>query len=217
MKIMRAAAIMLILFCVSMGVHTQSQNQIAPWNLRYTIHEYNALQRAAREESQSKQIELLDAFVSQYPNSDLLVFVYPLYYNAYTQLKNFPKVFEFADKLISLGDNAPVTAQYTALCSWAAAYNSSNSQDTGLTAKARDRALIGLKLISRLQLPAGMDEKTFEAEKKRGAMHLYLTAAAAEFAMKDYVAASESIKALQALDVYDPRLLIESKLHPIEF
>jgi len=42
--------------------------------------------------------------VSKYPNSDLLVYIYPLYYRAYTQLKNPQKVIEYADKLVALGD-----------------------------------------------------------------------------------------------------------------
>jgi hypothetical protein len=217
MNLIRAVAAMLILLCALMGGQTKPQNQNAPWNLRYTLSEYNALQRASREEGQAKQIELLDAFVSQYPDSDLLVYVYPLYYNAFTRLRNFPKVFEYADKLIALGDKAPATAHYSALCAWTAAYNSSNSQDAGLAAKARDRALAGLKLIASLVSPSGIDEKTFEAEKKRGAIHMQLTAEAAEFAMRDYVAASESIKAMQALDVYDPRPLTEPKLYTTGF
>jgi hypothetical protein len=48
-------------------------------------------------------------------------------------------------------------------------------------------------------------------------MHFHLTAAAAELAMKDYAAASESIKAMQALDLYDPRPLIESKVQNTGF
>lgn len=211
MKTIRSVAATLIPFCVPMGAQTQPQNQDAPWNLRYTLSEYNAFERAARERSPEKQIELLDGFVSEYPNSDLLLYVYPSYYKAYNQLRNFPKVFEYADKVIALGGKAPAAAQYAALCSWVAAYNNSNSQDASLAAKARDRASAGLKVISSLRPPFGMDKKTFEAEKKRGAMHLYLTAAAADFAIKDYVALNECLKALHELDVYDPQPLIEPK------
>jgi hypothetical protein len=34
----------------------------------------------------------------------LLVYVYPLYYQANGAVKNFPKVIEYADKLLALGD-----------------------------------------------------------------------------------------------------------------
>src|SRR5712692_737175 len=66
----------------------------------YTVPEYNAYQAAAAEKNPAQQIKLLDDFVSKYPNSALLVYVYPLYYQANGALKNFPKVIEYADKLL---------------------------------------------------------------------------------------------------------------------
>src|SRR5258708_8198551 len=68
--------------------------------------EYNAYQAAAAEKNPQQQIKCLDDFVAKYPNSALLVYIYPLYYNAYSQLKNWPKVIEYADKLLALQDKA---------------------------------------------------------------------------------------------------------------
>jgi len=71
---------------------------------QYTMAEYNSYQAAAAEKNPTQQIKLLDDFVAKYPNSALLVYVYPLYYNAYSQLRNWQKVVEYADKLLALGD-----------------------------------------------------------------------------------------------------------------
>jgi hypothetical protein len=173
MKFIRAGVVLLLLLYGPTGAQTHSQNQSAPWKQRYTIAEYNAYQRAASEKSPDKQIELLDAFVSQYPNSPLLIFVYPLYYNGYAQLRNFPKVFEYADRLIALGDKAPAVAHFAALCSWTAAYNNSNSPDIILAAKARDRALTGLILIPSLEHPDGMDKKRLR-QKRNGERCIFI-------------------------------------------
>jgi len=179
--------------------------------------EYNALARAASEKSQAKKIALLDDFVFQYPNSSLLIYVYPLYYNAYAHLRNFPKVLEYADKLTALRDKAPRIAQYAALCAWTMAYGKMNSLDLALAVKARERSLAGVKILASLEPARGMDEKTLETEKNRGAMHLYLTAAAAALVLKDFASAAESIKAMQDLDSYDPMPFVEPKPHVTGF
>src|ERR1700737_5244093 len=69
---------------------------------QYTRAEYNAYQAAAAERNPAQQIKMLDDFVAKYPNSALLIYIYPLYYNAYSQLKNWPKVIEYADKLLAM-------------------------------------------------------------------------------------------------------------------
>jgi len=67
----------------------------------YTMAEYNAYTAAQATKDPTQQIKQLDDFVSKYPNSALLIYVYPLYYNAYSVLKNYPKVIENADKLLA--------------------------------------------------------------------------------------------------------------------
>ena len=51
----------------------------------YTIPEYNAFQAANSEKDPQAKIKLLDDFVSKFPNSTLLQYVYQLYYQAYFQ------------------------------------------------------------------------------------------------------------------------------------
>jgi hypothetical protein len=89
---------------------------------QYTMAEYNAYQAAAAERNPAQQIKLLDDFVSKYPNSALLIYIYPLYYNAYSQLKNWPKVAEYADRLLAMGDKADAPTRYSAYYARAFAY-----------------------------------------------------------------------------------------------
>src|SRR5580693_8916382 len=69
---------------------------------QYTMAEYNAYTAAQATKDATAQVKALDDFVAKYPNSALLIYVYPLYYNAYSQLKNWPKVIEYADKTLAL-------------------------------------------------------------------------------------------------------------------
>ncbi|PYT59278.1 MAG: hypothetical protein DMG46_09940 [Acidobacteria bacterium] len=71
---------------------------------KYTQAEYNAEQACAAEKVPAAVIKCADDFVSKYPNSDLLVYIYPLYYQAYSGQKNYQKMMEIADKLAALGD-----------------------------------------------------------------------------------------------------------------
>ena len=66
----------------------------------YTLAEYNAYQAAAKETVPEQRVKLLDDFVSKFPKSTLLPYVYQAYYQTYNQLKQYDKVIEYADKLI---------------------------------------------------------------------------------------------------------------------
>ena len=137
MRRISVPAILVFAVCHVSARHGQTQTQ--PQNnssrQQYSIAEYNAYETAARERDAAKQILLLDEFVSNHPQSALLIYVYPLYYAAYGQLKNFPKVVIYADKLAALGDSVDAAARYGALWASAHAYNKMNSSDPELAAK----------------------------------------------------------------------------------
>ncbi|HEX8879913.1 MAG TPA: hypothetical protein VF749_07780, partial [Candidatus Acidoferrum sp.] len=108
----------------------------------YTLVEYNAEQACAAEKVAATQVKCLDDFVAKYPNSALLVYVYPLYVNAYNQLKSPQKVIEYADRLVALGDKAEAVVRYQMLYARALAYASlSQADQTSGAARARDAAL----------------------------------------------------------------------------
>src|SRR5215467_3805219 len=89
----------------------------------YTQAEYNAYQACAGEAAAPAKIKCLDDFVSKYPNSALLSFVYPLYTQSYGAQKNYTKVMEYADKLSGLGDKVEPSVRFNGYYTHAAAYD----------------------------------------------------------------------------------------------
>src|ERR1700730_10118690 len=133
--------------CLNLGTAagSRAQTQAAPGGKdgagakpQYTMAEYNAYQAAAAEKNPAQQIKALDDFVSKYPNSALMIYIYPLYYQAYGQLKNYPKVIEYSDKVVGLGPKIDPGVQYQALYAHCFAYNALTAaqQADPATAKA---------------------------------------------------------------------------------
>jgi tetratricopeptide (TPR) repeat protein len=166
---------------------------------QYTMAEYNAYQACAAEKNPTQQIKCLDDFVAKYPNSQLLIYIYPLYYNAYSQLKNFPKVIEYADKLLALGDKVEAPVRYQAYYARAFAYTNLNSQDKEQAAKARDAALAGLKTLEALKKPDTMSEEDFAKQKQQPTILFHYTAANASMVLKECDAAVQHYKAVLGL------------------
>jgi tetratricopeptide (TPR) repeat protein len=172
----------------------------------YTMPEYNSYQACASEKVQATQLKCLDDFVSKYPNSALLIYVYPLYVQAYGQLKNYQKVIEYADKVIGLGDKIDAGGQYQALYAHCFAYNalSAAQQADPATAKAaRDSAVAGLKALDAVKKPDSMTDDAFATQKKQIQIYFNGTAAQASAAVKDYAGAIPFYKAMLALNPDD--------------
>lgn len=175
-----------------------AQGQDAGAKPQYTMAEYNAYTAAQSTKDPAQQIKALDDFVSKYPNSALLIYVYPLYYNAYSQAKNFPKVIENADKLLALGDKIEAPVRYQAYYARAFAYSNLNPPPTDpeQAKKARQAALDGLKTLNDLKKPDNMSQEDFDKQKRQPAILFNYTAANAAMTLKDYPAAIESYKAV---------------------
>src|SRR6266403_1292615 len=166
---------------------------------KYTMAEYNAYQACAAEKNPQQQIKCLDDFVAKYPNSALLVYIYPLYYNAYSQLKNWPKVIEYADKLLALQDKVEPPIRYQAYYARAFAYSNMppNSPDVQSQApKACEAAKAGLKTLNELKKPDNMSEQDFEKQKQQPAILFNYTLAQCSMIQKDYQTAIDSYKAV---------------------
>lgn len=175
----------------------------------YTIAEYNAYQACAAEKNPAPLVKCLDDFASKYSGSNLLVYIYPLYYRAYAQLKNYPKVIEYADKLTALGDKAEAPIRYEALYFRSLAYTSAPPKDTEPDAKekatkARDTAIAALKALGELKKPEGSSDDDFANQKKGPTILLNFTAGNASMTLKDAAAAIGYFKAALALDPDDP-------------
>jgi hypothetical protein len=188
--------------CLMLGSALAVQGQeagAAAQQPKYTMAEYNSYQAAAAEKNPAQQVRLLDDFTSKYPNSALLIYVYPLYYQDYSQLKDWKNVIGYSDKLVALGDKVGANEKYGALYARAYAYNNMNSNDAGQAKAAHQAALAGLALIPELKKPATIDDAAFEQQKKQAEVYLNGTAAQAAMVQKDYPAAITSYKAVLAL------------------
>ena len=171
--------------------------------------EYNSYQACASEKNPATQVKCLDDFVAKYPNSALLIYVYPLYYQAYGQLKNYQKVIEYADKVAALGDKVEAGIHYQALYAHAFAYNALSATDTAwgndpANAKAAQAAAVeGLKALDALKKPDNMTEDAFNTQKKQIQIYFNGTAAQAAMSQKDYASAIQYYKAVLALNPDD--------------
>jgi tetratricopeptide (TPR) repeat protein len=166
---------------------------------KYTMAEYNSYQACAAEKNPQAQVKCLDDFVAKYPNSALLVYIYPLYYNAYSQLKNWPKVIENADKLIAMGDKVEPPIRYQAYYARAFAYSNLPANDPQLQAqapKACEAAKAGLKTLNELKKPDSMSEEDFTKQKQQPAILFNYTLAQCSMIQKDYQTAIDSYKAV---------------------
>src|SRR5215813_3628900 len=170
----------------------------------HTMPEYNAEQACFNDKVPSSQVKCLDDFVSKYPNSALLIYVYPLYYQAYGQLKNWAKLIEYADKTVALGDKVSANDKYGALYARSTAFYSLPAGEQVAQAKGTIAgAEAGLKLIPELKKPDAMDEKTFDGQKKTGAIYFNGAAAQASMVSKDYASAVKYYKGVLELNPDD--------------
>jgi tetratricopeptide (TPR) repeat protein len=183
----------LSLFCITIAP-ASAQEAAAGGGQKYTMAEYNAYQAAAAEKNPAAQLKLLDDFVSKYPNSALLNYIYPLYYKNYWAQKNFPKTIEYADKLLALGDKVTPGERYEAYSVRAYAYNNIQNPDAATAKAAYDAALAGVKSVDTVPKPDGVDDAKFTDEKKRSTIFFYGTAGNAAMAAKDYAGAIAAYK-----------------------
>jgi hypothetical protein len=175
---------------------------------KYTLPEYNAYKAADAEQNPQQKIKALDAFVMQYPNSSLLPFVYPDYYNTYMALKNYAQAIVYADKQIAFGDKIDAPGRLDAYYKRALAYYSGSSADKSLAApdaamKARDAAAQGLATLDMVKKPDGVADDAFAQTKKQYATVFDTIAAMTSTTLKDYPAAVTAYKALLMLDPND--------------
>jgi tetratricopeptide (TPR) repeat protein len=171
----------------------------------YTLVEYNAEQACAAEKVPATQVKCLDDFVSKYPNSALLIYVYPLYVNAYNQLKNPDKVIEYADKTVALGpDKVDAGTRYGVLYARALAYATLNpaAQAAG-AAKAREACTAGLKALDEVKKPDNLTDDDFKKQKLQPTILFHFTCAKAAEAGKDFAGAVGSYKSILGLNPDD--------------
>jgi hypothetical protein len=193
-----------LLVMASPPAAARAQEQAA--NPPYSLAEYNAFQAAAGQTNGQAKVQACDDFVAKFPNSVLIPLVDELYYTAYNQAQNYPKVLEAVDKFMALPDDsftklsitkdALLGKRLTALYYRALAFNQSfketdpNAQDE-LT-KARQGALQGLTMLGQLAKPASMTDDQFAQQKKPLSILFNYTAGSTAYQAKDYKTAIDS-------------------------
>jgi len=191
----------------------QDQQQPPAAKTPYTLAEYNAFQACASQTDPQARIQSCDDFASKFPNSVLLPLVYQTDYQAYNQLKDYPKTIGAIDKFLAVPDDKltvipgvtkeKVTGdRLQALYIRAVAFNQAfNEKDTNAQdelTKARQAALDGLKVLGDLPKPANMTDDQFAQQKKPPEILFNYTAGSAAFQLKDYKAAIDSFNAVLA-------------------
>jgi hypothetical protein len=171
----------------------------------YTMAEYNAFQTANAETKPDARIKLLDDFVSKFPSSSLMQYVYALYYPAYTQLKNYPKALDYTDKLVALGDKADPLARLQAIQArvqlFPFVYDAKKPDAHDQLVKERDASVLGIKLLQDLKKPkdSNLTDAQFADQKKPGIALFYSAAGFADLQLKDDAAAADAFKSALAI------------------
>jgi eukaryotic-like serine/threonine-protein kinase len=165
--------------------------------------EHEGFRAVQAVKDEAHQLQKLDDFVARFPNSELLPDAYALYYRDYRELRNFPKVMDYADKLVALGDKVDANTRFQALYARAIAYDALRPSDVAQARQAKDAAAMGLSTLNAIQKPANVSEASFAAERKPLVIYFNVTGGMAAMVMKDYAAAIDSYRAALALDPED--------------
>lgn len=174
---------------------------------KYTKAEYDAYQAAAAEKNAAQKIKLLDDFVAKYPNSELLIYAYADYIKAYQETRNWSKVVDSEDKLLSfpsLDKGSRIQALYTRSATVEFAVQLKDPNVKEQMTKARDAAADGLKALNDFAKPANVSDDQFAAFKKLYATQFNNTIGFASIQLKDYKAAIEPLKASLAGESKQP-------------
>jgi tetratricopeptide (TPR) repeat protein len=160
----------------------------------YTLAEYNAYQAAAADKDPTQRVADLDDFVTKFPNSALMPYVYNTYVHAYNDLKNYPKVIEYADREVALGpDKVNAQSRFTALYLRTLAFNYSFSEkDANASDEATQElaaAKAGLAVLDEVPKPANQTDDQWAENKKAPTALFNYTAGIASAALKDYASA----------------------------
>jgi len=178
-----------------------------PQKPTYSRQEYDAYNAAVNEKNLQQRLRLLEEFVTKYPNvsPELLLPAYRSYVLTYNELRNFPKVIEYADKMLSFSTHLDAAGKLEPLYLRTLAYNNLpyNEKDPAAreqAQKARDAALQGLQALSALQKPENVTDEQF-AQNKKGPQTLFnYTAGVTAMRTKNPKAAVDSFKAAIVLD-----------------
>lgn len=192
------------------GAQAPAPAQEAAKGPQYTLAEYNSYKACEGEASAAGKIRCLDDFVSKYPNSALLNFVYIQYSQAYGQQKNYVKMIETADKLAALGDKIDPVTRVQAYLSHALTYvqmladpankGKGLDKDPALAKAAQQAAGDALKTLADAKKPESVADDAWNKQKLQWQISANNIAAQAAMNAKDCGSAVNFYKAELALN-----------------
>jgi len=178
----------------------------------YTLAEYNAYKACEGETNPAAKIKCLDDFVSKYPNSALLNFIYPLYTQSYGMQKNYAKVIEYADKLSAMCDKIEPGTCFNAYYTHCAAYNAlitdpaqanTGAKDPNIAKAAQAAAVKGLETLAQVKKPDNAPDDAWNKQITQFKIFLNGVAAQGSMTAKDCAGAVNSYKAVLQLNPDD--------------
>ncbi|MFZ3216397.1 MAG: hypothetical protein WA192_10095 [Candidatus Acidiferrales bacterium] len=190
----------LALLCLPAQSSSAREPQQEQQKTTYTIPEYNAFQAARAETNAQNRIKLLDDFVAKFPNSTLMTYVDQLYVSTYTELKNYPSVIAYVDKLLAMGakidSGTRLQMLQTRVQVFPYAFNPKAPDAHDQLVKARDAAKEGSELLKAYPKPADskLTDAQFADQKKPGIAFFDSSAGFADLQLKDYAAAADAFK-----------------------
>jgi tetratricopeptide (TPR) repeat protein len=125
----------------------------------YTMPEYNAFTACQGEKDPNQQVKCFDDFVSRFPNSTLMQYVYQLEIPDYQKLNNCQQAVAVADKLVAM-DSVDVGTRAQAaiarLQAFQQCYKATDPNATDELTKDRDLALKIPAMLQQIPPKAGM-------------------------------------------------------------
>jgi tetratricopeptide (TPR) repeat protein len=194
-KLVMAGAILLTLVGLTSVSPAWAEEQDRP---SYTPAEYNAYTACANDKAAPTRAKCLEDFMAKFPQSSLLPYAYQLAYTTYSELKNFPKSIEYADKLLALGEKIDlgtrIQASYIRAFNFHQVFSAQAADADDQARRAREAALLGVELIAKLPKPDNLTPEQFEQQKAAPLALFHYTAGFAALHLKQYAAAVESFR-----------------------
>lgn len=183
MRRFSTAAILFLAGCTLSHAGARPQES-APKQTPYTIVDPSG--RFTEEKDPQKRIVMLDDFSARHLHAEEAVLrsIYPLYLQAYGELKNYPKVMEYADKLAALHETRP-EAKFNATYAWIASYNQLNSGDPLLAASVGPHVDEARKALAAMQKPQNVDDVEWGRQKTKFSQSFQAVLDKAEIASKN--------------------------------
>ncbi|MBI2820102.1 MAG: hypothetical protein HYX73_09000 [Acidobacteria bacterium] len=151
----------------------EAPQQASPWKDQAEYNAFNAILQEQGKDN-NKLVELADAYLAAYPESNFLKEAYELKLAAYQALNNTAKMEETANKLLEV-DAGNLRAILLLSYLFPRTFNAQDSMKDQKLATAEQHAKKGLEAIAAMAPPQGVTPEQFEKQKEQSATILHQT------------------------------------------